>query len=105
MADLIDRQELKKRYIATAQSGGYLGNAIDIAINHLTRLLCLIDEAPAVEVKKGQWDDSGKYAFANGSTAVRCSECGCSLTVGEYNESVWNFCPVCGADMRGERNA
>lgn len=97
MADLIDRQELKKRYIATAQSGGYLGDAMSIAINQLTRLLRLIDEAPTVEPKKGEWDDSGQYTFANGSTAVRCSECGCSLTVGEYNDSVWILsCVRCG---------
>ena len=40
------------------------------------------DVAPVVH---GQWDDSGRYTFPGGSTAVRCTNCGCALTESEYH--------------------
>lgn len=49
----------------------------------------------------GRWDDSGRYTFPGGSTAVRCTNCGCALTESEYHLSNWNYCPVCGAKMDG----
>ena len=58
------------------------------------------DVAPVVH---GRWDDSGRYTFPGGGTAVRCTECGCALTVSEYHLNNWNYCPVCGAKMDGER--
>lgn len=50
--------------------------------------------------KKGEWDDSGRYQFMDGTKAIRCTECGCALTEIEYKKYFYNFCPVCGADMR-----
>lgn len=52
--------------------------------------------------EKGEWDDSGRYQFMDGTKAIRCTECGCALTEIEYQKYFYNFCPVCGADMRGE---
>ena len=59
------------------------------------------DVAPVVH---GWWDNSGRYTFPSGSTAVRCSECCCALTESEYALNNWNFCPVCGAKMDGGAN-
>ena len=56
------------------------------------------DVAPVVHA---HWDDSGRYTFPGGSTAVRCTNCGCALTVSEYHLNNWNYCPVCGAKMDG----
>ena len=56
------------------------------------------DVAPVVHAR---WDDSGRYTFPGGSTAVRCTECGCALTVSEFRLNKWNYCPVCGAKMDG----
>ena len=56
------------------------------------------DVAPVVH---GRWDDSGRYTFPGGGTAVRCTECGCALTESEYHLNNWNYCPVCGAKMDG----
>ena len=56
------------------------------------------DMAPVVH---GRWDDSGRYTFPGGSTAVRCTNCGCALTESEYHLNNWNYCPVCGAKMDG----
>ena len=58
----------------------------------------IADVAP---VRHGRWDDSGRYTFPGGSTAVRCTECGCALTVSEFRLNNWNYCPVCGAKMDG----
>jgi hypothetical protein len=54
--------------------------------------------------EKGEWDDSGRYQFTDGTKAIRCTECGCALTEIEYQKYFYNFCPVCGADMRGEEH-
>lgn len=90
MADLIDRQALKAIY--SGKRWHYLRNRIN-----------KLPAVDAVEVVHGLWDDSGRYKFAGGATAVRCSECGCALTVSEYKLNRWNYCPVCGAKMDGER--
>ena len=63
-----------------------------------------VEEAPAADVAPvvhGRWDDSGRYTFPSGSTAVRCTNCGCALTESEYHLNNWNYCPVCGAKMDG----
>lgn len=54
--------------------------------------------------EKGEWDDSGRYQFMDGTKAIRCTECGCALTEIEYQKYFYNFCPVCGADMRGDKS-
>ena len=56
------------------------------------------DVAPVVH---GRWDDSGRYTFPSGATAVRCTNCGCALTESEYRLNNWNYCPVCGAGAYG----
>lgn len=46
-----------------------------------------------IKPKKGHYIDNGLM--------WRCSECGCETRImKKYN--VPNFCPACGADMRGE---
>lgn len=51
-----------------------------------------IPSADVVERKKGEW-------FDRGSLSCRCSNCGCKANK-EYS-----FCPNCGADMRGRKDA
>lgn len=61
-----------------------------------------IQKIPAADVAPvvpGRWDSSGRYKFTDGSIAVRCTKCGCSLHEKEYMESVWNYCPVRGSIM------
>lgn len=65
-----------------------------------------VSKAPtidAVEVVHGQWDDSGRYQFPNGRKAIRRNICGCALSESEYSLFNWNYCPVCGTKMDGER--
>lgn len=71
------------------------------AIWKSARALKKIPAADVAPVVHGRWDDSGRYTFPGGSTAVRCTNCGCALTVSEYHLNNWNYCPVCGAKMGG----
>lgn len=93
-------EEIKKAYCTDCDNyGGVRCRAcwVDDAIG-------MIDDAhtvDAVEVVHGHWDDSGRYQFPSGKTAIRCSICGCALSEGEYHLFNWNYCPVCGAKMDG----
>ena len=63
-----------------------------------------VPEADVAPVRHGRWDSSGKYRFyKDNSVAVRCTECGCTLTEPEYRSYVWNYCPVCGAKIDGKQ--
>ena len=55
-----------------------------------------------VPVRHGRWDDTGRYTFTDGSLAIRCTECGAALHLDEWEKYNWNYCPNCGAKMRGE---
>lgn len=59
-----------------------------------------IDKVPAADVRenvRGEWilENEDEY---NPWELLRCSEC----DIGIFNHR-YNFCPYCGADMRGER--
>ena len=74
----------------------------------LENVLNAIKEIPTIDPESlrpvSRWDSSGKYTFMDKKNfiAVRCENCGCALHMREYKESVWKFCPVCGARMEGE---
>ena len=66
----------------------------------------IIDEQPTIEPerKKGKWQITDAYPHN-----VYCSEC--HKKFAQTHWAVWedgslprNFCPNCGADMRGEQN-
>lgn len=71
------------------------------ACDYIRERLENTEKADVVPVRHGRWDDSGRYTFAGGSKAIRCTECGCALTASEYRLNRWNYCPVCGARMNG----
>lgn len=53
----------------------------------------------ALEQKKGEWKmESDPYGFFEKIPV--CSECGCTTEM----RKTYNFCPNCGADMRGEED-
>ncbi|MBN2995832.1 hypothetical protein [Ruthenibacterium lactatiformans] len=94
MDDLISRKALIEKAWEADTQCGYV-QVVDVGD---------IEDAPAVDaapVVHGRWDDSGCFKFLDCKIAVRCSICGGCLTEKEYAESVWNFCPVCGAKMDG----
>lgn len=55
----------------------------------------IIDEQPTIEErKKGEWIDGSVQSY------YVCSECAYQERFANEN----NYCPNCGADMRGERD-
>lgn len=106
-ARLIDANMIRK-YISNRQIqiAGIL-EKVDGWIE-LENVLNAIKEIPTIDPESlrpvSRWDSSGKYTFMDkkNSIAVRCENCGCALHMREYKESVWKFCPVCGARMEGE---
>ena len=65
-----------------------------------------IEKLPSAEPerKTGKWIGTEYAGYADGNPVYyewKCSACGCVI---EDDEPTWNFCPNCGADMRGEQN-
>ena len=89
MAEYIDRNAFLERMKKTNRY---------FDVKHDIENFPAADVAPVVH---GRWDDSGRYTFPSGNTAVRCTNCGCALTESEYRLNNWNYCPVCGARMDG----
>ena len=125
MADLIDRIELMRQIaefgreipkdqvmeviarVPTAESTenearllklkGALNVAAD-AVNDAVRVIETIEALPSADRQKGEWNVLGEWVSRNGCYGVAyCSECNYELRGNNTN-----FCPNCGADMRGE---
>lgn len=85
--------------LETAQlisDGEYCGYCTeDVSLNS-------IPAADVAEVRHGRWDASDRYKFLDGSTCIRCTECGAALHLEEYQKYHWHYCPNCGARMDEE---
>ena len=104
MDEYIDREaiseEIRRYYYKNPPNSSY-GEGFDRGLDRAQRAILDAPAADVAPVVHGRWDDSGRYTFPGGSTAVRCTNCGCALTVSEYHMNNWNYCPVCGAKMDG----
>lgn len=85
--DLIDREELLKRFELTSQANGN-------AIRYEIKCAPTVDAKP---VRHGKWilypDNKSKVVEADD-----CSVCGAQWIFGEK----YDYCPSCGAKMDGE---
>ena len=72
--------------------------AVNAACDRHVRMLEGLAE-DATELKKGRWVKDRLVSTIGGTYGVRrCSECEAYYLDVGYG---WNFCPNCGADMRG----
>lgn len=55
---------------------------------------------PSVQPRKGKWL-SGNALYHG--VEFKCSVCGETTVESFMYKPRWNFCPMCGADMRGEQ--
>ena len=68
-----------------------------------------IEAVPSVERPKGHWESKEVLSNADGEVieewqSARCSNCGrYHTTPYMYYFNKYNYCPNCGADMRGEQ--
>lgn len=74
--------------------------SVDQMIEKLEIDLINMPSADVVEVKHGKWIEEPSV-FPN-HPFVRCSECGEEALLDENGVAKSNFCPLCGADMRGK---
>ena len=65
-----------------------------------------IQSADVQPVKRGKFEERIGYG-GWGDTYYHCSVCGSDWVFeeGTPKANEWNFCPHCGADMRGDENA
>lgn len=74
---------------------------IDLGYREVDDIEKYVKEAPTADVaerKKGKWIFNPTDAIEMMFTKPKCSECGFESADGG------NFCPNCGADMRGNNN-
>ena len=75
------------------------GNGFDILDEDITVILEGIKAADVRENVRGEWVKGGEQPyFRKHFDIVVCSKCN------KRGEHSWNFCPNCGADMRGDEN-
>ena len=100
MSDPIDRQaaidSLNDEFTIIGTT-----NAI-IVRDYIRRVKNRLHDLPSAqsERKKGRWVHDG-YDFPGGVDWIHCSECGKRGV--NVPADLSNFCPNCGADMRGEK--
>lgn len=100
MSDLISRSALIKKIRDYADEVGCVRGEYELA-NGILKAISVVEDAPTVEAKPvvhGEWkyDWLGEYI---------CSNCYERVTVKEVmGEPAWDWCPACGADMRGWKN-
>lgn len=60
-----------------------------------------VGKMPSAERKKGRWI---RHFLKNAKVpwGFDCSECGTWFVIGEDTAEGYNYCPNCGAEMRGE---
>ena len=68
----------------------YLG---EDALSYAIKMVELEPSADVRENVRGKWIKGGMSSLYK----CQCSECGC------YHRAMYDFCPSCGADMRGEQ--
>ena len=91
---LIDADELIKDIDCSADMGGALGKVVE-CVKYYAKFM--VASAPTIEErKKGKWirGDAEKLIGSQ-----RCSICHKACYKGN---DYFNYCPNCGADMRGE---
>ena len=85
MAEYIEREAIMKFPIRKGRCDKEHAN--EHFIFGIESVMEYVENLPAADVAPvvhGRWDDSGRYTFPSGSTAVRCTYCGCALTESEY---------------------
>ena len=103
MADLIDRQKVIDAINAQCDEWENARGGLVYA-QGLRAAIPILDTMPTIEPdrKKGKWNAEFNGAFRGGAYWFSCSEC--KRIVPEVRNGGWNFCPSCGADMRGNKN-
>ena len=99
MADYIDRNkainalEYNNKVFHYADSDKE--NIVLETVDKLCQVLCEMPAADVQPVKRGRWELTDNPSFR------KCSECGAWWSSDITDNCFTNYCPKCGADMRG----
>ena len=91
----------EKDFIDKALWGGI--DAFDT--DDLVIVLDAISRGIPLDENKGEWIEAVTERFPNGEKRMwhyECSACSTGEPPCPINKEHWDFCPNCGADMRGE---
>lgn len=102
MVEYIDRAVVKKHLDECAADDTILRDYRDacIALSVYVEMLPAADVQP---VKHGKWIYVGSVRSWD---EIKCSACDSAFSTEDRDLILnWDFCPNCGADMRGEDNA
>ena len=93
MSDLIKREDAIEAVSKVDDYGDGIGFEV--------RSHCLVELelVPSADRPRGEWIFRREFVEDTPFTGHRCSNCNYWKNMG-----IWNFCPNCGADMRGEDN-
>lgn len=96
------------RYIDAVTCADIISEKLNISLGDLVDVFADVPTADVVEVKRGHWKHSeAPLGWQDVDVAV-CSVCGEEWVLDEWDIkefSQWNnFCPNCGADMRGDKS-
>ena len=96
MDDLISRQAAISAFSLSEKSRKYGGDHSGYDTMMLYEIQDVLEGLPSAypERKKGKWEPESYYH----NHEFICSECG---NTGKWH---WDYCPNCGADMRGEQD-
>lgn len=87
--------------LTTPDGTGQFDHDIQIADEAFVDAMQILNDLPSVQPErtKGKWIHDG-YDFPHGNDWIHCSICGKKGT--NVPADLTNFCPNCGADMRGD---
>ena len=96
MSDYISRQAVKKQIVNSFVTDEFCSTEADtfIADNLILKEIDKVPNADVVEVKRGEWIELPSSGIGN---TAECSVCHDKV----YGYVTCNYCPNCGADMRG----
>jgi hypothetical protein len=107
MSELIDRQAALDALARTAREKFNLSDEYNHYLAGLMDGELAIKELPTIqpERKKGEWLPDNNNAYEMRFVCSCCKESEVVPTIGftKY-KTLWDFCPNCGADMRGEKD-
>ena len=84
---------------STLINGGKVPEYYEAQSGILTKAIKLLEQP---ERNKGEWIPEFNGKFTGGVYWFSCSKC--KRIVPEVRNGGWNFCPSCGADMRGKQD-
>ena len=99
MSDLISRQAAIDEVMNMVNR--HKSDEFGGALIHYTGVNAVLNCLPSVKPRTGKWVSADNLF---GGIPYHCDQCGETTLETCMGKPRWNYCPNCGADMRGEKN-